>query len=59
MGKILETLILNRLKNVEKNNNNLISEQFGFRESHSTTLQIARITDIITNNYNLHKQQLS
>lgn len=55
LGKILELLILSRLKTFEKSNKTLIPEQFGFRAKHSTTLQLARITDTITKNYNTNK----
>lgn len=30
-------------------------EQFGFRKQHSTTAQLASITDFITHGYNLRK----
>lgn len=35
--------------------NLLISEQFGFRESHSTTDQLIRLVDYITHNFNRKK----
>lgn len=54
LGKVFEKIILSRLKKVE-NNKIIIPEQFGFKSKHSTTLQLARITDIATTNYNLKK----
>lgn len=55
MSKILEKLILTRLQKHEKQHNIIIQEQYGFRKSHSTTLQLANITNQITQNYNLNK----
>lgn len=55
LSKILETLILNRIKHHLKTNNILIPEQFGFKSKHNTTLQLARVTDQILINRNNNK----
>lgn len=55
ISKILEKLILTRIQIHEKAHPILIPEQFGFRSKHSTTLQLARITDRISTNFNLNK----
>lgn len=55
MSKVLEKIILYRIKDHENIKNEIIDEQFGFRESHSTTLQLATITDQITKNFNYNK----
>lgn len=55
MGKILEKVVLEKLKSHEKTYNTIIPEQFGFRPNHSTIHQLSRITDKITTNYNINK----
>lgn len=59
MGKILEKIILTRLSKYESKHKHIIPEQFGFRNKHSTTLQLGRITDIISKNFNIKKLQHS
>lgn len=52
LSKVAEKIILTRLNKFEKDNNISISEQFGFKEKHSTIQQLARITTNICENYN-------
>lgn len=54
-AKIFEKIILTRLENFTEQNKLLIPEQFGFRKSHSTILQLFRITNKIVHNYNNRK----
>lgn len=52
IGKIIEKVILKRIS-VHLNKNNILrNEQFGFRHEHSTTAQLARLTDHITKCFN-------
>jgi len=53
LSKIFEKIILSRLK--ESLNEKIINEQFGFREKHSTTHQLNRLTEHISANYNMKK----
>lgn len=46
-------IILNRIKNFEQNNKIIIEEQFGFQERKCTVQQLARITNHISNNFNI------
>lgn len=55
MSKVLETIVLERIKQHEEQNQILIPEQFGFKKHHCTVKQLARITDKITNNFNIKK----
>lgn len=55
LSKVLESIILNRLKEHETIYKQIISEQFGFRAKHNTVQQLARLTDFITTNFNLNK----
>lgn len=55
MGKVLETIINNRLNQHLESNNIIIPEQFGFRKFHSTTQQLARLTDHISTHFNKNK----
>lgn len=55
LSKILEKVMLKRLQQFEFENNNIIPEQFGFRSNHSTVLQLARIINTITYNFNIKK----
>lgn len=50
LGKLLERLIRDRLLKYTKH----IDEQFGFRQSHSTIQQLARVTQHIAHNLNLN-----
>ena len=47
VAKILEKLILKRLKVIIKKNKLIPSHQFGFREKHSTIDQVHRVSDTI------------
>lgn len=49
LGKILEKLMLNRLKDLDEK---LKENQFGFRPARNTELQLAKIINEITNNRN-------
>lgn len=51
IGKLLESTILSRLSKTTAKN--LIPDQFGFRCSHSTTQQLARVTEHIAHGLNL------
>lgn len=51
MGKIFESLILNRLQ--AATDHLLIPEQFGFRRNHSTTHQLARVAEHAAHGMNL------
>ena len=55
MSKIFEMIILNRLKTHEAINNQLMEEQFGFREKRSTLHQLARVTNDISTKFNLKR----
>jgi hypothetical protein len=48
LSKILERLLLHRLKSQEAENRRYINEQFGFREKYSTSHQLLRVTKFIT-----------
>lgn len=51
LGKLFESIIYTRLKKSTKHL--LKSEQFGFRDSHSTTQQLARVAEHISHRLNL------
>jgi hypothetical protein len=53
LSKIFEKIILLRLK--KSLSNKIINEQFGFRENHSTTHQLNRLTEHICRNFNKKK----
>jgi hypothetical protein len=53
--KLFERIIANRLVTYVSQQRLLPNEQFGFRKKHSTVSQLVRISDYITNRYNLHK----
>lgn len=53
-SKIFEKILLNRITKFEKDNKTIIPEQFGFRTKHSTSLQLARIADLATINFNIN-----
>jgi len=55
VSKLFERIIANRLVTYVSQQRLLPPEQFGFRKKHSTVTQLARITDYISNGYNLHK----
>ena len=54
VGKLFERLIASRLTSFINQNHLLPQEQFGFRKKYSVS-QLARISDYITNGFNLHK----
>ena len=56
VGKLFERIIASRLTAYVNHQHLLPHEQFGFRKKHSTVSQLARISDYISNGYNLHKQ---
>jgi hypothetical protein len=51
-GKLFEKVILQLLKNHTEDKGLLNASQFGFRAHHSTTLQLLRLTDHVTLNFN-------
>jgi hypothetical protein len=51
-GKVFEQVILEIVKRHIGENNLLNASQFGFRASHSTTLQCMRLADHVTLNFN-------
>ncbi|CAH2092397.1 unnamed protein product [Euphydryas editha] len=53
LGKLFESVILMRLRKFT--DHLLISEQFGFRRNHSTTQQLARVSEQITHGLNQKK----
>jgi hypothetical protein len=55
ISKFLERVVARRLAAHAKQTQLVPDEQFGFRKKHSTTAQLARITDLITHGYNLRK----
>lgn len=55
LSKIFENIILNRLKKHESVNKQLIPQQFGFRQKHSTVQQLVRLTNHISTNFNINK----
>jgi hypothetical protein len=55
VGKLFERLIASRLTSFVNQQHRLPQEQLGFPKKHSTVSQLARISDHITNGYNLHK----
>jgi len=55
LGKLFERIIAARLTSFVQQHQLIPYFQFGFRRKHSTVAQLARITDYITNGFNLHK----
>jgi hypothetical protein len=55
LGKLFERIIAARLTSFVNRQHLLPHEQFGFRKKYSTVSQLARITDYISNGFNLHK----
>lgn len=51
LGKVLESLFLNRLTQVIDTKNLIPNHQFGFRKKHGTTEQIHRLVDIINQSF--------
>jgi hypothetical protein len=54
-GKMFEKLILERMLEFEKEARVLINQQFGFRSKHSTTQQVLRITEKVSQRFNEDK----
>ena len=55
LSKLFERVLTARLTSFVNQHHLLPNVQFGFRKKHSTVAQLARITDFITNGFNLHK----
>jgi hypothetical protein len=55
LGKLFERIRAVRLTSFANQHHLLSHAQFGFRKKHSTVAQLARITDYVTNGFNLHK----
>ena len=55
LGKLFERIIAVRLTSFVSQHHLLPHAQFGFRKKHSTVAQLTRITDYVTNGFNLHK----
>jgi len=55
VGKLFEWIIASHLITYVNQQHLLPHEQFGSRKKHSTISQLARISDYISNGYNLHK----
>lgn len=53
MGKILETIIKNRLQKIVDDLNIVPAEQYGFRAGHSTTDQVVRLTTNAVYSFNI------
>jgi hypothetical protein len=52
IGKLLEKILLARILHVVNERGLMRDEQFGFRPTHSTSLQLARLIERITRNFN-------
>lgn len=52
LGKIFEKILLKRLFTIFTENNTIPAAQFGFRAGHGTTLQLLRLVDHITTQFN-------
>jgi hypothetical protein len=55
LGKLFERILAARLTSFVNRQHLLPHAQFGFCKKHFTVSQLARITDYISNGYNLHK----
>ena len=55
LSKVMERTVTKRIERYTRQNRIIPDEQFGFRREHSTTAQLARITDDITHGYNVNK----
>ena len=51
IGKLFEKILLARILHVVNEHGLMRDEQFGFRHRHSTSLQLARLVEIITSNF--------
>lgn len=52
LAKLTERVILRRVQDTIDENNTLMSEQFGFRPQHNTTMQLVRVVNDITTHFN-------
>jgi hypothetical protein len=52
LGKLLERILLSHLESITRDLNILPEHQFGFRSEHSTTHQVARLLNFITEGFN-------
>lgn len=58
LSKILEKIINTRIKSLIEDSNLINANQYGFRRGHSTTHQVHRIVETITNAFN-HKNKVA
>ena len=55
LSKLTEKIVAQRIKNFVDSKNILIKEQFGFRQQHNTEMQVTRLVNKITQEYNNKK----
>lgn len=55
ISKVIEKIIERRLATEINKSNQLMNEQFGFRSKHNTEMQLARVINNVTENYNCNK----
>lgn len=55
MSKILENIILNRIKKEGKSEVKINENQFGFKKKRNAVEQLARITYDIANHFNMNR----
>jgi hypothetical protein len=55
LSKLLEKSVAKHLSRYAENKNITPNEKFAFRKRHSTTAQLARLTDFITHGFNRNK----
>lgn len=55
ISKILERLLLRRMESHATEHNIIINQQFGFRKKHSTLHQLLRVTNFISQGFNINK----
>lgn len=59
MGKLFERVLLQRVQDVLLNHHTLRAEQFGFAPRCSATLQVLRLTEYVTRNFNRRRSTVA